>query len=82
MDDAVEQYKRDRDPRSRCSSSAAAWSTSPWTISEVRMCTDLKGKDSWFLPFNQGWNDGAGNPPNPERAEDRLPLEADPDAAG
>jgi hypothetical protein len=24
----------------------------------------LKGKASWFLPFNQGWNDGAGNPPN------------------
>ena len=23
------------------------------------------GKGSWFLPFNQGWNDGAGNPPNP-----------------
>jgi type I restriction enzyme R subunit len=21
-------------------------------------------KASWFLPFNQGWNDGAGNPPN------------------
>ena len=20
--------------------------------------------DSWFLPFNRGWNDGAGNPPN------------------
>ena len=19
-----------------------------------------------FLPFNKGWNDGAGNPPNPE----------------
>ena len=35
------------------------------------MCTALKGtkgmaKDSWFLPFNQGWNDGAGNPPNPD----------------
>ena len=29
------------------------------------MCTHLKAKDSWFLPFNQGWNDGAGNPPNP-----------------
>jgi type I restriction enzyme R subunit len=29
------------------------------------MCTHLKGKASWFLPFNQGWNDGAGNPPNP-----------------
>ncbi len=33
---------------------------------EVRFCTHLKGKASWFLPFNQGWNDGAGNPPNPE----------------
>ena len=30
---------------------------------EVRFCTHLKGKASWFLPFNRGWNDGAGNPP-------------------
>ncbi len=22
-------------------------------------------KQSWFLPFNKGYNDGAGNPPNP-----------------
>src|SRR5258708_11539770 len=28
------------------------------------MCTQLRGKASWFLPLNQGWNDGAGNPPN------------------
>jgi type I restriction enzyme R subunit len=28
------------------------------------MCTELKGKASWFLPFNKGYNDGAGNPPN------------------
>jgi type I restriction enzyme R subunit len=38
---------------------------------EVAMYTALNGKggtakDSWFLPFNQGWNDGAGNPPNPD----------------
>src|SRR5690606_38855394 len=32
---------------------------------QVFFCTELKGKSSWFLPFNQGWNDGAGNPPNP-----------------
>ena len=32
---------------------------------EVRFCTHLKGKASWFLPFNQGWNDRAGHPPNP-----------------
>ncbi|MDH3504405.1 MAG: DEAD/DEAH box helicase family protein, partial [Nitrospirota bacterium] len=33
--------------------------------SEVRMCTELAGKRSWFLPFNRGYHDGAGNPPNP-----------------
>ena len=33
---------------------------------EVQFCTHLKGKSSWFLPFNRGWNDGAGNPPNPD----------------
>ena len=33
--------------------------------SDLRFCTHLKGKTSWFLPFNRGWNDGAGNPPNP-----------------
>ena len=32
---------------------------------EVKFCTHLKGKASWFLPFNKGWNDGKGNPPNP-----------------
>ena len=30
------------------------------------MCTRLCGKASWFLPFNKGNNDGAGNPPNPD----------------
>ena len=32
----------------------------------MQFCTHLKGKNSWFLPFNQGWNAGAGNPPNPD----------------
>jgi type I restriction enzyme R subunit len=32
---------------------------------DVMMCTHLKGRESWFLPFNKGHNDGAGNPPNP-----------------
>ena len=27
--------------------------------------TYLRGKASWFLPFNRGWQRGAGNPPNP-----------------
>jgi len=64
--DAVEQYRRDRDPREllfqfgRCVVHFAV------DDAEVRFCTHLQGKASWFLPFNQGWNDGAGNPPNPD----------------
>jgi type I restriction enzyme R subunit len=65
VEDAIEQYKRDRDPKEllfqfgRCVVHFAV------DDHEVRMCTHLKGKASWFLPFNKGWNDGAGNPPNP-----------------
>lgn len=63
--DAVQQYKNDRDAKEllfqfgRCVVHFAV------DDHEVRMCTHLKGKDSWFLPFNKGYNDGAGNPPNP-----------------
>ena len=63
--DAVQQYQRDRDPREllfqfgRCVVHFAVDDT------QVRMCTHLKGKHSWFLPFNKGVGDGAGNPPNP-----------------
>ena len=71
VEDAIEQYKRDRDPREilfqfgRCVVHFAV------DDQKVAMCTALKGskgnaKDSWFLPFDQGWNDGAGNPPNPD----------------
>jgi type I restriction enzyme, R subunit len=28
------------------------------------MCTQLKKEKSYFLPFNKGYNNGAGNPPN------------------
>ncbi len=64
--DAVQQYMRDRDPREllfqigRCIAHFAV------DDHEVRFCTHLKGKASWFLPLNKGWNDGAGNPPNPD----------------
>ncbi|CUS01886.2 Type I restriction-modification system, restriction subunit R [Candidatus Promineifilum breve] len=66
VEDAVEQYRRDRDPREllfqfkRCVAHFAV------DDQEVRFCTELKGKASWFLPFNRGYQDGRGNPPNPE----------------
>ena len=65
VDDAIQQYKRDRDEKEllfqfgRCAVHFAV------DDHEVRMCTHLKGKYSWFLPFNKGYDDGAGNPPNP-----------------
>jgi len=65
VDDAVEQYKTDRDPREllfqfkRCMVHFAVDDT------RVKFCTKLSGKDSWFLPFDKGYKDGAGNPPNP-----------------
>lgn len=64
--DAEEQYKRDRDPREKLFEFKRCMVHLAVDDQEVRMCTELKGKGSWFLPFNQGWNDGAENPPNPE----------------
>ncbi|MDF0651891.1 MAG: type I restriction endonuclease subunit R [Nitrospira sp.] len=65
VEDAVEQYKRDRDPREKLFEFGRCIVHFAVDDHEVRFCTHLKGKSSWFLPFNQGWNDGAGNPPNP-----------------
>ena len=66
FNDAIWQYKRDRSPREplfqfgRCVAHFAV------DENEVHFCTHLKGKASWFLPFNRGWQRGAGNPPNPD----------------
>lgn len=63
--DAVEQYKRDRNPREKLFELGRCVVHFALDEHEVRFCTHLQGKASWFLPFNRGWNDGAGNPPNP-----------------
>ena len=65
VDDAVWQYKKDRNPRERLFELGRCIAHFAVDDSEVHFCTHLKGKASWFLPFNRGWNDGAGNPPNP-----------------
>lgn len=62
--DAIVQYQTTRSPKEllfqlgRCVAHVAV------DDAGVAFCTELKGKASWFLPFNQGWNSGAGNPPN------------------
>ena len=64
--DAVWQYKKDRDPREELFKLGRCVAHFAVDESEVRFCTHLAGKASWFLPFNRGFNDGAGNPPNPD----------------
>ena len=65
VENAITQYKTDRDAKEllfmpkRCAVHFAV------DDAEVMMCTALAGQDSWFLPFNKGVNDGAGNPVNP-----------------
>lgn len=62
--DAIHQYRSDRDPSEplfafkRCLAHFAVGSD------EVHMTTELEGGDTTFLPFNQGHDGGAGNPPN------------------
>jgi len=65
VEDAVQQYKNDRDPREKLFEFGRCLVHLAVDDQEVRFCTHLKGKESWFLPFNKGYNDGAGNPPNP-----------------
>ncbi len=65
VEDAVEQYKRDRNPREKLFQLGRCLAHFAVDEHEVKFCTNLTGKTSWFLPFNKGWNDGAGNPPNP-----------------
>ncbi len=63
--DAIEQYRRDRNPREKLFELGRCVAHFAVDDNEVWFCTHLAGKASWFLPFNKGWNDGAGNPPNP-----------------
>jgi type I restriction enzyme R subunit len=61
--DAVRQYRKTRDPREplfhfgRCLAHFAV------DTKNVFMSTALEGESTEFLPFNQGWDGGAGNPP-------------------
>jgi type I restriction enzyme R subunit len=64
VDDAIRQYQRDRDPREKLFELGRCVAHFAVDDAEVSFCTHLTGKTSWFLPFNKGWNDAAGNPPN------------------
>lgn len=74
VEDAVDQYRFDRNPKPRGQSAAEPLLEFPRgalvhfavSTSEVRMTTRLAGADTSFLPFNLGNHGAAGNPVNPD----------------
>jgi type I restriction enzyme R subunit len=62
--DAMRQYEDDRDGRDLLFAfkkrALVHFAVDP---DEVWMTTQLRGKETYFLPFNRGNNHGAGNPP-------------------
>lgn len=65
-EDAVRQYQEDRDFRDLLFSFKRCVVHFAVDDATIQFCTKLVGKDSWFLPFNKGYHDGSGNPPNPD----------------
>ncbi len=68
-EDAIRQYKYERDFKTRLLKfKAGCLAHFAMDLNEVYMCTNLKGKSSFFLPFNKGCgegiNSGKGNPHN------------------
>ena len=61
---AIGQYRHDRDPKNRTLSRIGMvhFAVDP---TSAAMTTFLNGTNTRFLPFNQGHELGAGNPPNP-----------------
>ena len=73
VEDAVDQYRFDRDPRPKGQGTAEPLLDFPRgalvhfavSNSRVRMTTRLQGAFTTFLPFDKGDRGAAGNPPNP-----------------
>ena len=62
--DAINQYKNDREPNEELFRLGRLMVNFAMDTEEIWMCTQLKKEKSYFLPFNKGYNNGAGNPPN------------------
>lgn len=64
VENAKKQYKEDRNPRELLLQfKKRALVHFAVDTEEVYMTTKLEGEDTFFLPFNKGFNLGAGNPP-------------------
>ncbi|HED05105.1 MAG TPA: type I restriction endonuclease subunit R [Ignavibacteria bacterium] len=61
----IKQYKYDRDIRQPLLNFGRSLVHFAVDTDEVYMTTKLNGSKTFFLPFNKGYNNGKGNPPNP-----------------
>ncbi|MES2237380.1 MAG: type I restriction endonuclease [Pseudomonadota bacterium] len=73
IDDAIDQYRFDRNPRPKGQAAEPLLSFPNGALvhfavsnSEVHMVTKLDGPATRFLPFNRGDGGAAGNPVNPQ----------------
>ena len=67
VENAVKQYRKDRDPRELIFEFKRRTLVHFAVDTEaVQMTTRLAGEATYFLPFNKGHDGGAGNPPDPE----------------
>jgi type I restriction enzyme R subunit len=62
---AIKQYKSDRDPKEKLFGFGRCMVHFAVDADLVYMATHLSGDKTFFLPFNKGNKDGAGNPLNP-----------------
>lgn len=66
VDDAIRQYKEERDASTRLfKTRVGVFAAFAMDLNEVYFTTELKGNDTFFNPFNLGDNFGKGNPRNP-----------------
>ncbi|MGB4774928.1 MAG: type I restriction endonuclease [Daejeonella sp.] len=63
VQNAIRQYKEDRDPNEELFRLGRLMVNFAVDTEEIWMCTQLKKEKSYFLPFNKGYNNGAGNSP-------------------
>lgn len=64
--DAIRQYQQDRPASEPLFKFGVCLVHFAVDDQAVAFCTALADERSVFLPFNRGWNEGAGNPPNPD----------------
>jgi type I restriction enzyme, R subunit len=62
--DAIKQYKTSRDSKEELFRLGRCMVHFAVDTEQVWMATHLKNGSTYFLPFNKGYNNGAGNPPN------------------